>query len=89
VIPEYVGTTMEKTSFRWPAALRRRFLSALYYRTRKTLASEPAQKSLEVRTPLVQNGPDEHGLVRGDNAVEGARIGRISPLHDRNRKLRQ
>jgi hypothetical protein len=35
VIPKYVGTTMEKTSFRWPAALRRRFLSALYYRTRK------------------------------------------------------
>jgi len=31
-LPEYLGTTMEKTSFCWPAALRRQFLSALYYR---------------------------------------------------------
>src|SRR6516164_1392566 len=36
------------------------------------------QKSLEVRTPLVQNGADEHGPDRGDITVEWAQIGRLN-----------
>jgi hypothetical protein len=35
------------------------------------------QKALEVRTPLVQNGPDEHGPDRGDIAVEWVHVGRL------------
>jgi hypothetical protein len=35
IIPEYEGATLEQSSRRWPVALRRRFVSALYYRTRK------------------------------------------------------
>jgi hypothetical protein len=38
VIPEYEGAKLERTSIRWPVALRRRFLSGLYYRTATTLA---------------------------------------------------
>jgi hypothetical protein len=36
------------------------------------------QKSLEVRTPLVQNGADEHGPDRGDITVEWAQNGRLN-----------
>ena len=36
------------------------------------------QKSLEVRTPLVQNGADEHGPDRGDITVEWAHFGRLN-----------
>ena len=32
-IPEYEGAAIEQSSLRWPVALRRRFVSALYYRT--------------------------------------------------------
>ena len=35
VIPEFQGAMLEKTSLRWPTALRRRFLSRLYQRYRK------------------------------------------------------
>src|ERR1019366_4330004 len=35
IIPEYQGANLEQSSRRWPVALRRRFVSALYYRTRK------------------------------------------------------
>ena len=48
VIPEYVGTTIEKTSFRWPAALRRRFLSALHYRTRRRWPYTPYRAAAQV-----------------------------------------
>jgi len=48
VIPEYVGTTIEKTSFRWPAALRRRFLSALHYRTRRRWPYTPYRAAAPV-----------------------------------------
>jgi hypothetical protein len=37
-----------------------------------------AQKALEVRSLLVQNGPDEHGPDRGDFAVEWADFGRLN-----------
>ena len=41
---------------------------------------QAGQKALEVRTPLVQNGADEHGPHRGDITAEWAKIGRISHL---------
>jgi hypothetical protein len=46
----------------------------------KTLEVGPeyAQKVLEVRTLLVQNGPDEHGPDRGGIAVEWADFGRLN-----------
>jgi hypothetical protein len=34
-IPEHEGVRIERTSIRWPVALRRRFLSGLYYSRRK------------------------------------------------------
>jgi len=57
-------------------------------RVAKTLEAWPEydQKALEVPTPLVQNGADEHGPGRGDIAVKLAHIGRTSPLHSRYRK---
>ena len=36
------------------------------------------EKTLEVRTPLVQNGAHEHGPDRGDIAVEWAHFGRLN-----------
>ena len=45
---------------------------------RNLVGSRPAQKALEVRTPLVQNGADEHGPDRGDIAVEWAHFGRLN-----------
>ena len=42
------------------------------------MAGKPMQKSLEVRTPLVQNGADEHGPDRGDITAEWAHIGRLN-----------
>jgi hypothetical protein len=48
VIPEYVGTTIEKTSFRWPVALRQRFLSALHYRTRRRWPYTPYRAAAQV-----------------------------------------
>jgi hypothetical protein len=36
------------------------------------------QKALEVCTPLVQNGADEHGPGRGDITAEWAHIGRLN-----------
>jgi hypothetical protein len=41
IIPEYEGATLEQSSRRWPVALRRRFVSALYYRTRKRWPHTP------------------------------------------------
>ena len=46
----------------------------------KTLEACPEydQKALEVCTPLVQNGADEHGPDRGDITAEWAHIGRLN-----------
>ena len=41
-------------------------------------SQQAGQKALEVRTPLVQNGADEHGPHRGDITAEWAQIGRLS-----------
>jgi hypothetical protein len=38
------------------------------------------QKTLEVPTPLVQNGAYEHGPDRGDIAVEWAHFGRLNRI---------
>jgi hypothetical protein len=45
------------------------------------VASKLAQKALEVRTPLVQNGADEHGPDRGDITAEWAHIGRLTAVY--------
>ena len=52
VIPEYVGAMLEKTSVRWPAALRRRFLSALHYRTRKRWPYTPYRAAAQLGSPV-------------------------------------
>ena len=52
VIPEYVGTMLEKTTVRWPAALRRRFLSALYYCTRKRWPYTPYRAAAQLGRPV-------------------------------------
>jgi hypothetical protein len=50
--PEYVGAMLEKTSVRWPAALRRRFLSALHYRTRKRWPYTPYRAAAQLGSPV-------------------------------------
>jgi len=52
LIPEYVGATMEKASVRWPLALRRRFLSGLYYRTRKRWPYTPYRAATQIGSPV-------------------------------------
>jgi hypothetical protein len=42
------------------------------------------QKALEVRTPLVQNGADEHGPDGGDITVEWAHFGRLNRVTGNN-----
>src|SRR5579859_8128544 len=51
VIPEYEGTTLERSSIRWPLALRRRFLSGLYYRTRKRSPYTPYRSATHLDKP--------------------------------------
>jgi hypothetical protein len=48
VIPEYEGITLEQSSRRWPVALRRRFVSALCYRTRKRWPYTPYRAAADV-----------------------------------------
>jgi hypothetical protein len=40
-IPEYEGSAIEQSSLRWPVSLRRRFVSARYYRTKKRWPYSP------------------------------------------------
>ena len=51
LIPEYVGTVIEKNSIRWPAALRRGFLSGLHYRTRKRSPCTPYRSTAQLGKP--------------------------------------
>jgi hypothetical protein len=51
-IPEHIGLTMERTSIRWPAALRRRFFSALYHQTRKRWPHTPFRSASQSERPL-------------------------------------
>jgi hypothetical protein len=51
-IPEHIGATMERTSLRWPAALRRRFLSGLYHRTRQRWPYTPYRPATHSARPL-------------------------------------
>jgi len=41
LIPEYEGSAIEQSSLRWPMSLRRRFVSALYYHTKKRWPYSP------------------------------------------------
>jgi hypothetical protein len=43
---------LEKTTVRWPAALRRRFLSALYYCTRKRWPYTPYRAAAQLGRPV-------------------------------------
>jgi len=65
-IPEYEGATLEQSSRRWPVALRRRFVSALYYRTRKRWPYTPYRAAADFGnrfkgsgSSLVQAGPPQ------------------------------
>jgi hypothetical protein len=52
VIPEYEGATLERTSIRWPVALWRRFLSGLYYRTRRRWPYTPYRAATQLHKPV-------------------------------------
>ena len=52
VISEHEGATMERTSIRWPVALRRRFLSGLYYSTRKRWPYTPYRAATRLGMPV-------------------------------------
>ena len=52
LIPEHVGAALEETSIRWPAALRRRFLSVLHRRTQQRWPYSPYRKAALVGTPV-------------------------------------
>jgi hypothetical protein len=45
VIPESEGARIERTSIRWPVALRRRFLSGLDYSTRRCWPYPPYREA--------------------------------------------
>jgi len=51
VIPEFQGALLEKTSLRWPTALRRRFLSGLYQRYRKRWPYTPYRATTQLGKP--------------------------------------
>jgi hypothetical protein len=59
IIPEHEGPGLEQASLRWPFALRRRFVSALYYRKRKRWPSHPycAPKDLARRIERIEIAP--------------------------------
>jgi hypothetical protein len=48
-IPEYEGAAIEQSSLHWPVALRRRFVSALYHRTRKRWPYPPYRSNFAKR----------------------------------------
>ena len=49
-IPEGEGPAIEQSSLRWPVSLRRRFVSALYHRTKKRWPCSPYGTNLAMRT---------------------------------------
>jgi hypothetical protein len=50
VIPEGDGPAIEQSSLRWPVPLRRRLVSALYYRTKKRWPRSPYGTNLAMST---------------------------------------
>jgi hypothetical protein len=52
IVPDYEGATIEQASARWPVALRRRFLSALYYRIRKRWPFTPYRSAKYFAKPV-------------------------------------
>ena len=52
IIPEHEGQTIEQASVLWPLALRRRFLSALYYRIRKRWPFPPYRAAKHLGRPV-------------------------------------
>lgn len=50
VTPLLEGPAIEQSSLRWPVSLRRRFVSALYYRTKKRWPCSPYGTNLAMRT---------------------------------------
>jgi hypothetical protein len=49
ILPGYEGSSLEQQSLRWPASLRRRFVSGLYYRTKKRWPYSPYGASFSER----------------------------------------
>ena len=54
MIPEFQGAMLEKTSLRWPTALRRRFLSGLYQRYRKRWPYTPYRATTQLGKPVLR-----------------------------------
>ena len=52
LIPAYAGAVIEETSSRWPAALRRDFLSGLHARTRKRSPYTPYRSAALLGKPV-------------------------------------
>ena len=52
IVPEYEGATIEQASARWPVTLRRRFLSALYYRIRRRWPFTPYRAARYLCKPV-------------------------------------
>ncbi len=52
IIPQHEGRHLEQASLRWPLALRRRFVSALYYRKRKRWQYHPFCASKDLDKPI-------------------------------------
>ena len=48
-IPEYEGSAIEQSSLRWPVSVRRRFVSARYYRTKKHWPYSPYGTNVDRR----------------------------------------
>jgi hypothetical protein len=51
-LPESTGQVMERASLKWPASLRRRFLSGLQDRRRKRWPYTPYRTASECSRPL-------------------------------------
>ena len=54
MIPEFQGAMLEKTSLRWPTALRRRFLSERYQRYRKRWPYTPYRATRQLGKPVLR-----------------------------------
>ena len=55
LLPESEGSVLEQWSLRWPASLRRRFLSALLFRTRKRWPYTPYGAAQDISGRREQN----------------------------------
>lgn len=76
-IPEYEGPTIEQLSWRWPVSLRRRFVSARYYRTKKRWPCSPygtnADRRIEQRELAAIYGLRPSLRTRGQTVTAGCR----------------